>query len=228
MAKYAEASTDFSRLGLFPAALDGISLAQQEEALAYACTLAESYFNERYSLPLVWSFLALASRGASGAGSAIDIFEAERLPLALDLESIDEGTTITVTIEESTDGITGFAALGSFIVASAAGHYTAELKATKQYIRVAYTITGGGAAVFGVSFSGDDLKAHVCSLAAFQLLSARGLDVSGRDEILNIRKKDALDWLGKISSGRVNPGFIDQTPATEEARPVVYSTRRRR
>lgn len=227
MARYADVASDLVRLGMRAEVLQEFSLEQQEEALGAACSFADGYFNERFCLPLVWRFLSLAERDTSSQSAAVEIFDARRLPLALDITEIAEGASVVVSIQESEDGLTGWSTIGSFESAARAGHWTIETAPSLGFIRVLYVIAGG-AVTFGVSFDGADLKRTVCDLALYQMLTARGLDPNGRDEILSERHKNAIHWLDRVAGSKIHPGFIDQTPSTDENRPIVYSSPRRR
>lgn len=228
MAKYAEVESDFQRLGIFAQALEGVSLAQQEAALSSACQFAEGYFNNRFMLPLVWKFLVLQTRSASGNGSAVEIFDATRLPLALDIVSIDSGLSLAVEVQESLDGLSPWTVVGSFATAAEAGHFDAEFTPTKPFVRIVWVLTGTGNIRFGVSFEGSDLKRAVCDIASYHLLTARGLDPQANGELLSERYENAMKWLKDVRGNRANPDFIDQTPTTEENIPIVFSKPRRR
>lgn len=228
MAKYALAAVDLPRLGLSEEALVGVSLAKQEQQLAAACRLADGYLSERYTLPLVWYFLSLATRTASGDGAAVDVFEAESLALCLDVIEIADGTTLVVSIEESEDGETGWTAIASFDDATELCHFTRETDISQRYVRISWELSGDDpSAQFVVSWDGDDLKLSVCKIAAYELLSARGLDPSGRDENILKRNDQAMTWLKDVRGGKTSPQWIDQTPADEEQRSYVASRKNR-
>jgi phage gp36-like protein len=226
VAKYALAAIDLPRLGLFEAALEGVSLAKQEQALAAACRVADGYFSERYVLPLVWYFLPLASRVASGQGAAVEVFEAESLSLCLDVIALAEDAELVVSIQESEDGLTGWTTIASFDEATEPVHLTRETDISQKFVRIIWELTGASAE-FVVSWDGDDLKLAVCKIAAYELLSARGLDPSGRDENIIKRNDDAFKWLKDVRAGKTSPLWIDQTPAVEEQRSYVASRKNR-
>lgn len=238
MAKYVSRQADLTRLGLSEDALSGISVAKQEAALSSACTIADGFLSERFVLPLVWTFLALASRSTDGQGGAVDIFAAPQVSLALDIVTLtpDEENTpveLTVAIEQSDDGETDWEEVGSFEIPSPlteAQHLTLELGDNnvdlKRYLRVAWTLAEGSA-VFGVSWEGDDLKSAVCAIASLQILKTRGFDPNGPDALWVEEDAKWRKWLWMVHEGKVSPRFIDQTPETEESRPVVRSKKAR-
>lgn len=77
---------------------------------------------------------------------------------------------------------------------------------------------------------GDDLRKHVCWIAAYDLISGRGFreDALGADT-LDARYDRALSWLKSVSSGSVEPqGVTDATPGVRETAGVVVASRPRR
>lgn len=79
---------------------------------------------------------------------------------------------------------------------------------------------------------GDDLRAHVCGIAAWRLLATRGFDPNRSGDIA-IRQlyDDAIAWLKDVSAGRVVVSGGNTSPtATRHARasgPRVTSDRTR-
>lgn len=74
---------------------------------------------------------------------------------------------------------------------------------------------------------GDDLRKHVCWLAAFDLLSGRGFreDALGADT-LEARYDKAITWLKGIAAGSVEPqGITDASPTRRETAGVVVVSR---
>lgn len=74
---------------------------------------------------------------------------------------------------------------------------------------------------------GDDLRRHVCAIAAYDLMVVRGYDPSaGADDALRRRYEDALDWAQRFSAGRVeSPSMADSTPTvtTDEQRSFMVA-----
>lgn len=66
-----------------------------------------------------------------------------------------------------------------------------------------------------LSVWGDDLRACVCRLAAYDLMVTRGYNpTAGADENLLLRHDHAMRWLRDVASGAVSPaGIVDATPA---------------
>lgn len=61
---------------------------------------------------------------------------------------------------------------------------------------------------------GDDLRACVCRLAAYDLMVTRGFNpTAGGDESLLVRHDHAMRWLRDVAGGVVSPtGVVDATP----------------
>ncbi len=62
---------------------------------------------------------------------------------------------------------------------------------------------------------GDDLRACVCRLAAYDLMVTRGFapQSGNSDENLLLRHDHAMRWLRDVASGAVSPaGIVDATP----------------
>ena len=77
---------------------------------------------------------------------------------------------------------------------------------------------------------GDDLRKHVCWIAAYDLVSGRGFreDALGADT-LEGRYDKAIAWLRGIAAGSVEPqGVTDASPTTRETAGVVVVSRTRR
>lgn len=69
-----------------------------------------------------------------------------------------------------------------------------------------------------------DLKMAVCSIAAFFLMTFRGYQPGGSDEMIRMRYDDAIKWLSGIASGMITPaGILDSTPNTREGAPRVVT-----
>lgn len=73
---------------------------------------------------------------------------------------------------------------------------------------------------FGLPLSawGDDLRRAVAMLAAYDLLSGRGLDPrNGTDAHIRLRYEDALAWLRDVGRGHVDmQGVVDATPDEDD------------
>jgi phage gp36-like protein len=70
----------------------------------------------------------------------------------------------------------------------------------------------------------DDLRMHVAAMAAHLAVSQRGFDPEGADEIIILRRRDAILWLKLIAAGRLRPpGIIDETPTVDEGKAGVLS-----
>jgi phage gp36-like protein len=221
--------SDFGRLGLPAAALQGVSDADKLAHLESASDIAEGYLRQRYELPLVWELLALAERAASGTGPVVDTAGAGSIQLLLDVAGLYPiGVSLAVTLEHSDDGATGWAAAGAFATKTAAGTerrvFGSKASPLRRFLRVVYVITGTAPKVrFGVAVAADDLRAQVCAIAAYLALSVRGFRPQSEDENVRLRYEDAMRWLRELAAGRVDPGLIDSTPATEDGGVVSFS-----
>lgn len=70
----------------------------------------------------------------------------------------------------------------------------------------------------------EDLRTHVAAMAAYAILKRRGFDPSGRDQLIVDGRKNAIDWLKMIATGKLKPpGMADSTPEIFEAGGYVYS-----
>lgn len=61
---------------------------------------------------------------------------------------------------------------------------------------------------------------HVCALAAYNLIGARGFAATGNDAQLERRRDVALRWFERVAAGMVEPQIVDSTPSVEEAGPL--------
>ena len=66
---------------------------------------------------------------------------------------------------------------------------------------------------------GDDLRRHVCAIAAYDLMTQRGYNPEGGDSNLRLRYEDAVRWLERVASGTVRPAVTDSTPTSSTAMP---------
>lgn len=73
-----------------------------------------------------------------------------------------------------------------------------------------------------VSWS-DDVKAAVADIAAYRLLRIRGVNpANGRDLVAKEANDAAIQWLGDIARGIVEPEMVvDSTVSTEEHAPLI-------
>lgn len=71
-----------------------------------------------------------------------------------------------------------------------------------------------------------DLVAAVCKIAAYEILSARGLNPQGADSNLRLRYQDGMKWLDDVRLQRLSPALIFSTdPAgTPHLQPLVVSS----
>jgi phage gp36-like protein len=67
-----------------------------------------------------------------------------------------------------------------------------------------------------------DLRKHVACMAVYDILGARGYEPdSGKDTLIDDRRKQAIVWLNRIADGKLRPpGMVDSTPQITE--PEVY------
>lgn len=65
-------------------------------------------------------------------------------------------------------------------------------------------------------------RKHVSAMAAYDLMRFRGYDPdSGKDELLQRGRDQAVQWLNRIADGKLRPvGIVDSTPTVAE--PEVY------
>jgi hypothetical protein len=95
---------------------------------------------------------ASATRTASGVSDAVSLEQYHGGRFALVVASAPGGgQTLTVTIERSADGQSGWTAAASFAVASAATEYTVETADLDAFVRVRWTLSGAGPWTFSVA-----------------------------------------------------------------------------
>ncbi len=101
---------------------------------------------------------------------------------------------------------TALASLGAPVVA-------AQLEATS---RMADGYLGNAFPLPLTAWS-DELRAAVCKIAVFELLSTRGYDPArGADEIVRLRHDDAMRWLREVHAGKVRPvGMVGTATDTD-------------
>ncbi len=73
---------------------------------------------------------------------------------------------------------------------------------------------------------GTDMDRAANVIAAYDLMSSRGLNPEGTDQNLRLRYEDVMKWLAMVAAGTVVPVVTDSTPETNEqfARPGVISS----
>lgn len=82
----------------------------------------------------------------------------------------------------------------------------------------------GGGFTLPLAKWGPDVRLHGARLAVYHLLSARGRQPLGPDDIIDAGHKNALKWLIGVSKGTiVPPGIVDATPEVEERAFAVAS-----
>lgn len=69
-----------------------------------------------------------------------------------------------------------------------------------------------------------DLVRNVCHVAMWNILSARGFQPEGPDEVIRMNVSDARKWLEGVGAGRISPpGIVDSTPTKRGAAPRIAS-----
>lgn len=63
---------------------------------------------------------------------------------------------------------------------------------------------------------GADIDRCACILAAYDLLSSRGLSPEGKDQNIIDRASDQMKWLEGVSKGLIVPDVTDSSPAAVE------------
>jgi hypothetical protein len=95
---------------------------------------------------------ASATRTTSGVSDAVSLEQYHGGRFALVVSSAPGGgQTLTVTIERSADGQSGWSTAASFAVASTATEYTVETADLDAFVRVRWTLSGAGPWTFGVT-----------------------------------------------------------------------------
>lgn len=127
---------------------------------------ADAFLRARYDIelpaeepaaPLVLSgrascvLLASAVRNTAGVSGAVSLEQYHGGRFALVVTDAPVGQNLTVTIERSNDGQTGWTAAASFAIASVAGEYTVETSDLDAYVRVRWAPSGAGSWTFGVA-----------------------------------------------------------------------------
>ena len=82
------------------------------------------------------------------------------------------------------------------------------------YLRAKFTLP--------VTVVSADLKATVCRIAAYDLLSTRGYNPeTGSDPNIRDRYQDAIRWLEGVAKGNITPALTDSSPAGKLGGPFV-------
>lgn len=69
-----------------------------------------------------------------------------------------------------------------------------------------------------------ELRRQVAQLAVYAIMSRRGFQPQGTDELIVKNRDDAISWLSKVNRGLLQPpGIVDSTPEVEEATLSVVS-----
>lgn len=96
------------------------------------------------------------ARTTTGQSAAYDLGAASSAGFTAQLHAFAVGatTSVTVTIEDSADGSTGWAQIGAFTAANAAGAQRIVVAgAVRRYVRVKWTFTGSNGATLIVAFA---------------------------------------------------------------------------
>lgn len=106
---------------------------------------------------------------ASGVGNAVDIAQKINAQLTLNVTAVSgSAPTLSVAIESSIDGTTGWRTIDSFAAVSAVGVQTKRFAGSDQFLRTAWTITGGSPA-FTFAVSGNAILVYAAPADLFAL-----------------------------------------------------------
>jgi len=72
---------------------------------------------------------------------------------------------------------------------------------------------------------GGDVARFCAIIAAYDLVSGRGLNPEGNDENLRLRYLDALKWLEMVAAGKVLPDVTDSSPGAEPGQASIGGPR---
>ncbi len=100
--------------------------------------------------------LTKQARTVAGSSPAYDMGAATTKGFIAQINTLAVGATTSanIIIEDSADGATGWATIGSFTAASIAGAERIETNgAVRRYVRASWTFTGANGATFVVSFA---------------------------------------------------------------------------
>lgn len=108
------------------------------------------------------TLLSSSARTTTGSGAAVDLAEKTSADLELDITALSGSGTLTITIQTSANGTSGWTTVapgngagGSavFTAASAVGYQAVTFPGCKRYVRASWSITGGATFTFSVSGS---------------------------------------------------------------------------
>jgi phage gp36-like protein len=70
----------------------------------------------------------------------------------------------------------------------------------------------------------SDLRRKVAAIAGCDVLTQKGFQPQGSDEMIVMNKRDAVTWLNRVGAGTVSPpGIIDSTPVKRGSAPRIAS-----
>jgi hypothetical protein len=106
---------------------------------------------------------ASGAEASDGSGAAVDIGTLRTcLALRLDVTAVAgtfaSGQGLTVSVQTSTDGSTGWATVATFAVKTAVGVQSKTIPGCRQFVRASWTVTGSDSPGFTFALTG---KAHV-------------------------------------------------------------------
>lgn len=137
------------------------------------------------------SLLASSARTTTGSGAAVDLAEKTTCVLYLDVTAVSGTGTLTVTVQTSPNGTSGWTTVspsagssGStvFTAASAAGLQKVTFPDCSQYVRASWAITGGATFTFAVTGTALLRFATVADMARLGVRSEALSDVSAADK----------------------------------------------
>jgi phage gp36-like protein len=100
------------------------------------------------SNPLAVTLAASAERTASGTGTAADIGALRKaMRLAVVVKAVSAGATLTVEVQTSEDGATGWRSRGTFPAPSEPGRLDVAVAELARFVRLVWTIAGGTPAI---------------------------------------------------------------------------------
>lgn len=95
-----------------------------------------------------------------------------------------------------------------------AQHALAATGEAEGYLSGGYTLP--------LSAWGDELRRQVAQIAVYAIMSRRGFQPQGTDELIVKNRDDAISWMGKIAKGLIKPpGIVDATPTVSGSRPRI-------
>lgn len=136
------------------------------------------------------SLLASSARTTTGSGAAVDLAEKTTCVLYLDVTAVSGTGTLTVTVQTSPNGTSGWTTVspsagssGStvFTAASAVGLQKVTFPDCSQYVRASWSITGGATFTFSVLGTALLRFAAVADVLRFGVRAAGLSDVSAVD-----------------------------------------------